>query len=128
MKTNRRNFIGTAMAGAIASSLPGGFPALEKVNENYLKLDEILKKPVLKKELFPDPVIIDTLELLRLNNTFLCRVRSKDGAEGISVANNDQMRSLYPVFINRLQPFFPGKDARNQNTTVLRKQVCVYKY
>ncbi len=63
-------------------------------------------KPVLKKELFPDPVIIDTLELLRLRNTFLCRVRSKDGAEGISVANNEQMKSLWPVFVNRLQPFF----------------------
>ena len=124
MKTNRRNFIGTAMAGALASSIPGGFPALEKVNENYSKLDEILKKPVLKKELFPDPVIIDTLELLRLNNTFLCRVRSKDGAEGISVANNDQMRSLYPVFVNRLQPFFPGKDARNLEK--LLDEVYVY--
>jgi L-alanine-DL-glutamate epimerase-like enolase superfamily enzyme len=83
------------------------------LKEKYSRLDETLKKPVLKRELFPEPVIIDTLELLKLNNTFLCRVRSKGGAEGISVANNDQMRSLYPVFLNRLQPFFPGKDARD---------------
>ncbi|MGQ9621501.1 MAG: mandelate racemase/muconate lactonizing enzyme family protein, partial [Bacteroidales bacterium] len=48
-----------------------------------------------------------------LDDTFLCRVRTKDGAEGISVANNDQMKSLWPVFINRLLPFFHGRDARD---------------
>ena len=70
MKTNRRNFIGTAFAGAITASLPGCLPARENVNENYSKLDEILKQPVLKKELFPEPVIIDTLELLGLTTLF----------------------------------------------------------
>jgi L-alanine-DL-glutamate epimerase-like enolase superfamily enzyme len=85
----------------------------EDLKDKYGKLDEILAKPVLKKDLFHDPVIIDTLELLRLKDDFLCRVRSKDGAIGISVANSDQMRSLYPVFINRLQPFFIDKDARD---------------
>ena len=38
------------------------------------------------------------------NNSFLCRVRSKDGAVGISVAKNSQQRSLYPIQVNRLQP------------------------
>jgi L-alanine-DL-glutamate epimerase-like enolase superfamily enzyme len=63
--------------------------------------------------LFPDPVIIETLELLRFNDNFICRVRSTGGAEGIAVGNNMQMVSLYPVFTGRLQPFFPGKDARD---------------
>jgi len=79
----------------------------------FSKIDDILKQPVLKKELFATPVIIESLELLRLNNNFLCRVRSKDGAVGISVANDAQMKSLYPIFVNRLQKFFIGKDARN---------------
>ncbi len=34
------------------------------------------------------------------------------------------MRSLYPVFINRLQPYFPGKDARNLEQ--LLDEVYVY--
>ena len=55
------------------------------INERYAILNEILRKPVLKKEFFTTPVIIETLELLRFNNSFLCRVRSKDGAEGLSV-------------------------------------------
>jgi L-alanine-DL-glutamate epimerase-like enolase superfamily enzyme len=113
MKTNRRNFIGTAVTGSIAAALPGFVPGNENLKEKYSKLDNILGRPVLKRELFTSPVIIDKLELLRLDETFLCRVTSKEGATGISVANNDQMRSLYPVFTKRLQPFFKGKDARD---------------
>jgi len=118
MKTTRRNFIATSVVGGLATVVPG-FSCVsdktkgpEKLNERYAVLDEILKKPVLKKELFTTPVIIETLELLRFNNSFLCHVRSKDGAEGWSVSNNGSMRSFYPVFVNRLQPFFIGKDAR----------------
>ncbi len=107
MKTDRRKFIATSLAAGFGAALPGFSSQKEDLKAKYSALDEILRKPVLKKELFPDPVIIDTVELLRLRNTFLCRVRSKDGAEGISVANNEQMKSLWPVFVNRLQPFFP---------------------
>ena len=32
-------------------------------NARYAKLDEILKQPVLKRELFSTPVIIETLEI-----------------------------------------------------------------
>lgn len=124
MKHSRRSFIETTLAAGFGASLPGYLPEEEKPKGKYSVLDELLTKPVLKKELFPDPVIIDTLELLRLGNTFLCRVRSNDGAEGISVANNDQMKSLYPVFVNRLQPFFLGKDARNMEK--LLEEIYVY--
>jgi len=81
------------------------------VSERYRKLDEILKQPVLKKQLFRAPVIIESVELLRLGDGFLCRVRSRDGAEGISVAHSS-MNTLFPIFLKNLQPFFLGKDAR----------------
>jgi len=70
-----------------------------------------MRRPVLKKELFAAPVIIETVDLLRYGNSFLCRVRSKDGAEGISVGHSG-LRTLYPIFLRNLQPFFIGKDAR----------------
>ncbi|MBN2634331.1 MAG: mandelate racemase/muconate lactonizing enzyme family protein [Bacteroidales bacterium] len=125
MKTDRRKFISLSLAAGIGSAMPGCYRDKESAKEKYLVLDEILNRPVLKTEYFPDPVIIDTLELLRMNDTFLCRVKSKDGAEGISVANNDQMKSLWPVFINRLQPFFPGKDARTLEKLI--DEVYVYR-
>ncbi len=114
MKTNRRKFITTSVAGGLGAAIvPGTSFMPENLKDKYAKLDEIIRKPVLKSNLFPSPVIIDTLELLQYKKTFLCRVRSKEGATGISVANNDQMVSLYPIFVKRLQPLFIGKDARN---------------
>jgi len=124
MKTNRRQFIGTTLAGSLAAALPLSAFSSEDQTNKYATLDEIIRKPVLKKELFPSPIIIDTLELLRYKKSFLCRVRSKDGAVGFSVANNDQMESLYPIFVNRIQPFFLGKDARNIEELI--NQVYVY--
>jgi len=126
MKTNRRKFIATSIAGSLAAAVPGiSCASSERLEEKYTQLDEILSKSVLKKEHFNSPVIIDTLELLRHEDNFLCRVRSKDGAVGFSVANNAQMKALYPVFIYRLQPFFHGKDARNLEQMI--EEVYVYK-
>jgi L-alanine-DL-glutamate epimerase-like enolase superfamily enzyme len=126
MKTTRRNFLkksGMTAAGATFMDYNSGAQE-NKMQEKYTLLDEASAQPVLKRELFPDPVIIDTIELLRLNDNFICRVRSKDGAEGISVSNNMQMVSLYPIFTRRLQPFFPGKDARELEK--LLEEVYVY--
>ena len=114
MNLNRRNFLKSSSLAVVgtAATRPASMSRPDE-KMDYSTLDEILARPVLKKELFPDPVIIETLELLRFNDNFICRVRSTGGAEGIAVGNNMQMVSLYPVFTGRLQPFFPGKDARD---------------
>ena len=131
MKTNRRNFITTTVTGSLAAAIPVSVysqkPAStvsEKVIENYEKLDKILQQPIFKKDLFKSSVIIETLELLRKGNSFLCRVRSKNGEEGISVSNGGQMRSLYPIFNNLVKPFFIGKDARDLD--LLLEKVYIY--
>src|SRR4030042_2981211 len=119
MKTNRRKFISTAVAGGLAaatlpvSSCGSGKPASDSITDiksRYARIDEILKQPVLKRELFTTPLIIETLELLRFKNSFLCRVRTKDGAEGISVGHGG-LSELFPIFLKKLQPFFIGQDA-----------------
>lgn len=131
MYRTRRDFIvkgamGTGLlAGGLSSCQIKPETSNEAINERYRKLDEVLAMPVLKSELFPDPVIIETMELLRYRDNFICRVRSTDGAEGISVGNNAQLISLYPVFVIRLQPFFIGKDARKLEQ--LLDEVYVYK-
>ena len=117
-----------SFTGGLAAAMPMSayaIPEPESDNPYYARLDEIIKQPVLKREMFSEPVIIETLELLRYNDSFLCRVRSKDGAEGISVSDNSQMKSFYPVFANRLQEFFIGKDARELE--LLLEEVYVYK-
>ncbi|HEY4288992.1 MAG TPA: mandelate racemase/muconate lactonizing enzyme family protein [Puia sp.] len=122
MSTNRRNFLQAAVTGGLAAALPfkthasgnPGYPARDSSGRpDYSRLDEAAARPVFKKELFTSPVIIDSIELLQYKDTFLCRVRSRDGAVGISVANSLQMRYLYPIFVHRIQPFFLNKDARD---------------
>ncbi|MDH4239480.1 MAG: mandelate racemase/muconate lactonizing enzyme family protein [Phycisphaerae bacterium] len=131
MKTNRRKFISTALAGGLAATWShscGGSEVQEPGSgarrAYYARLDKILKQPVLKKELFSRPVIIKSLELLRYKSSFLCRVRSSDGAEGFSVGHGT-MSSLYPIFVNALQPFFIHKDARDLD--LLLEKVFIYK-
>jgi L-alanine-DL-glutamate epimerase-like enolase superfamily enzyme len=124
MHTDRRSFMTTALAGGVAAAaLPFGAKAQflnaprhglpGKLEERYAKLDEVLKQPVFLRHLFPDPVIIESVELLKNKKEYLCRVRSKDGHEGISISNAEQMASLYPIFVKRIAPYFIGKDARD---------------
>ncbi|HAA74510.1 TPA: mandelate racemase/muconate lactonizing enzyme family protein [Candidatus Latescibacteria bacterium] len=81
--------------------------------EQYEILDRVLEQPVLKRYLFPDPVVIESVELLRDRKSFICRVRSSDGAEGVSIGHPFISLESYPVFVNALIPFFTGKDARD---------------
>lgn len=117
MQVSRRHLIKSTVAAAGAAVLPlssrGTACYPPGSNPHYAKFDEILTQPVFKRELFPNPVLIETLELLHYKDSYLCRIRSKDGAEGISVGNTFQLDSLYPFFVRRLQPFFIGKDARD---------------
>lgn len=113
MKFDRRNFLKSASIATCGITLSSCNADPQHQKTDYSKLDEVLNNQVLKAEMFPDPVIIETLELLRFKDNFLCRVRSNDGAVGISVGNNDQLKSLYPIFTHRLQPFFLGKDVRH---------------
>ena len=131
MKTTRRRFVQAHLLGGLAAALPSSVfaadvphPGSKNENPRYAKLDEILSQPVLKRDLFPTPVIIESLELLRYQNNYLCRVRSREGAEGISVGHAE-LSTLYPVFLHNLQPFFIGKDARDLDR--LLERVFVYR-
>lgn len=130
MKTNRRQFV--KAFGGLSATLPFSTlaadatrPGTKNQNPRYAKLDEILRQPVLKRELFTSPVIIETLELLRYKDNFLCRVRSRDGAEGISVGHSG-LNALYPIFTHNLHPFFIGKDARDLD--LLLEKVFIYNF
>ncbi len=120
MELNRRRFLSAAAGAGVASRA-----ARAAVNPRFAKLDEILKQPVLKKSLFRAPVLIESVELLRLGDSFLCRVRSKDGAEGLSVGHSG-MSTLFPIFLKNVQPFFIGKDARELD--LILEKVYIYQF
>ena len=123
--TNRRKFLrNSALLGSLSGFAfkpftgSAGFSGKQPVD--YSILDKALKLPVLKRELFPSPVIIDKLELLQDRNNFICRVKSKDGAEGISIGHPFIAKQGYPMFGNSLHSLFTGKDARDLDNLVTR--------
>ena len=134
MHATRRELFKTSFASAAAAFVPKTAwpphlaPTPVEVKANYAKIDAAFALPVFKRGLFPEPVIIDSIELLRYDykkgSSYLCRVRSKDGAVGISVSNSAQMQVLYPIFLERIAPFFLGRDARDLE--LLLEEVTVY--
>ena len=126
----RRQFLSTAVGAAAAlpvvSCSTGSLSSdkKEQLKARYEKLDQVLTQPILKKELFPSPVIIESVELLEYNGGYLCRVRSKDGAEGIS-AGHYYTQLFAPLFLLNVRPFFIGQDARELDT--LLEKVFIYK-
>jgi L-alanine-DL-glutamate epimerase-like enolase superfamily enzyme len=65
------------------------------------------------------------LELLRFENSFLCRIRSREGAEGFSVGHSE-LSTLFPVFLKKLKPFFIGQDARELD--LILEKIYIYNF
>ena len=130
MPFDRRNFLKKSVSGGLILSAPASLAYDEKTEVQYEKIDQAAAKPVLKKELFKDPVIIDRVELLHYNGNFICQVYDKSGNQGISVSNNARMHFLYPIFIKQVAPFFVGKDARDLDDLIegVRIHASNYKY
>jgi L-alanine-DL-glutamate epimerase-like enolase superfamily enzyme len=109
MKPNRRHFLSvSAGAGAAAFVVPGASRGDELT---YDALEQAASRQVLDAALFKDPVVIDRIELLRQGDEFFLRVRSRDGAVGISV-DNGRAEILQPILTRLVAPYFIGKDAR----------------
>jgi L-alanine-DL-glutamate epimerase-like enolase superfamily enzyme len=115
MTRHRRDFLATTIsAGAagltgcltVARNSPAQGPSIEDLNR-------AAEKPVLKKELFSSPVIIDSIRLLKKDRDYIVRVRSRDGAEGISLPNPPRPDYLDKILKQLVIPFFAGKDARD---------------
>lgn len=112
MKHGRRGFLkrsGLAGLGGVAAP---GAPAGERSPVDRAALDRILAQPVFCRDLLSGPVRVDRLELLRRGPQFLVRACS-GGAESVTVPNNSRLLDVYPLLLNRILPFFLGKDARD---------------
>jgi L-alanine-DL-glutamate epimerase-like enolase superfamily enzyme len=109
MKFNRRNFLGAAAGVGALSLVHPKFGSAADVDHDTL--DAAAARPVLDRSPFHDPIIIDSIELLRKGREHFVRVRSKDGAEGVSV-DNGRAEVLQPILLRLVIPYFIGKDAR----------------
>jgi L-alanine-DL-glutamate epimerase-like enolase superfamily enzyme len=113
MKTDRRRFLGIAAATGTLAIARLGKPARGAEDiELKAALEAAAAQPVLNTSAFKEPVVVESIELLRKGREHFLRVRSKDGAEGISV-DNGRAGVLHPILNRLVAPYFIGKDARN---------------
>jgi L-alanine-DL-glutamate epimerase-like enolase superfamily enzyme len=112
MKTNRRQFLSTTAAAGALSLLPASETLAAGPKVTDAMLEAAAAQPVLQIGTLKDPVIIESIELLQKGRNYFVRVRSKDGAEGISV-DDGRMDILHPVLNRLIIPYFIGKDVRN---------------
>lgn len=106
---NRRHFLSTpALAAAGAHSMMGA-----STKELMDQLGKAAAKPVLKVDGIKSPVIIDSIRLLKKDREYFVHVRSKDGAEGLSLPQTGRPDTLAPMLKANVIKFFIGRDARN---------------
>ncbi len=72
----------------------------------------------LRRDILPDPVMIEALDLFRLEGNWFVRARSTDGVEGWSAGHPQKMALCYPVFLQVVARFLIGKDARDLDRLV----------
>lgn len=116
MPLNRRKFF--AGAAATGAALAAGCAGKHKEGEatqgpSLEALDQAAAAPVLKRDGLTSPVLIESIRLLKKDRDYIVHVRSKDGAEGVSLANPPRAEYLHPILNQLVIPFFLGKDARD---------------
>jgi L-alanine-DL-glutamate epimerase-like enolase superfamily enzyme len=112
MKTRRRNLLKSALAAGLIGASSRSVRGADARRVSDAELDRATEEPVLVVEGLPGAVRIQAMELLQNGRNFVVRVRTTGGEEGLAVPNCMHMVNLYPIFLNRVAPFFRGKDAR----------------
>lgn len=113
--TSRREFLKAGSAAGVmlgASRLDGA----QATKPSAAALARLMTAPVLRRELLPSPVPIQSIELIKARDQFLVRARSTDGAVGMSVGHPDVLEFTSPILARRVAPFFVKKDARDLET------------
>lgn len=114
--TNRRGFM-RAGATVTGLALAGPFGRVSAI-EQPSKVQHALSAPVLRRDLWTEPVPIASIEVLKAADQFLVRVRARNGATGLAVGHPDVLETTWPILVRRVAPFFAGKDARDLESLI----------
>lgn len=105
-----------AGAGALAS-VPAVFSTTSRAAAQ-VGVVQAAGRPVLRRELFDTPVILERIELLQNGKDYFVRTRGSGGSEGVAVSHGLKMASFFPIFLRNIAPFFLGKDARDLESLI----------
>src|SRR5437763_16193527 len=115
MRLNRRQLVAGAIGAAAGPAFAAktSYGSKPRTGPSMDELARVAAIPVLKRELFRTPVMIQSMELLRVDKEYFVRVRSADGAEGVAVCNPPRPEYLDRIFKSLVAPVFVKKDARD---------------
>lgn len=113
MKINRRSFLkassGAGLLTAAAASREAKLEAAASIPD--------YEKPLFSfQEVLKTPIKVASIELLRHGEHYFVRATSADGAVGIT--RTKQVEDFIPILLNRVIPFFIGRDARELESLV----------
>jgi len=113
MIISRRSFLATSGATAASACLwTAKQTAAQEKRLTKADLDRICDQPVLKTDFLKQPVIVESVGVLKSGKNYLLRTRSKDGVEAITAPNPERMSQTYPIFLKTIVPVFLKRDAR----------------
>ncbi len=116
MRVDRRGFLISALG---ASAIGPNYRRKDQVKKavsagpSVHDLDRAAAAQVLKLDGVKSPVIIESIKLLKKDEEYMVHVRSRDGAEGVSLANPPRAEYLDKILKQLVIPFFLNKDARD---------------
>lgn len=111
MRFSRRKLL-TAAAVSAPSFMAYQPAVLAEDSVSLEALDRAATGPLLDLASLKDPVIIESLQLLRVDNEILVRARSKDGAQSVIAGNSGWLGDTFPIFNHRVASYLIGQDAR----------------
>lgn len=112
MRMSRRRLLeGSA---AILASTAGKSSGLASRPEGFSveTLDSAARQPTMDFSAIGSPVVVESVQLLKIDDEYFVHVRSKDGAEGISLSNGRGALAA-PLLNQQIAPYFIGKDVRD---------------
>ncbi len=113
MHLNRRDWLKLTGAAALAAALPRSLAATPA--DSPLIRDAELPMFDLPGR-FKDPVIIESVEMLKHGSNYFVRTRARGGATGIT--GTKQVEDFLPLFEHLVAPHVIGRDARDLETLV----------
>ena len=118
----RRALLKLSAGACVSTVIPANLLAAEKTQRAI---------PDYEKPMFDlpgkikEPVIIETIELLKRGGTYFVRTKSTGGAVGL--IQTKQIEHFVPIFEKLVAPHFIGKDARRIETLIDEVYVANYK-
>jgi L-alanine-DL-glutamate epimerase-like enolase superfamily enzyme len=120
MNLTRRDWLKLTGAAAMTAALPRSLaatPSAADYPHDVQPLVREFEQPMFNiPARFKEPVLIESVEMLKNGSNFFVRVRARNGATGIT--GTKQVEDFIPLFQHLVAPHFIGQDARQIESLV----------